>query len=764
MLNRITVNVLLKSVIITLALVVVAMSSWSAWSSWKRLESAKRIATVIEASADMFAALPGLRNDRSMTAQHLATDQPVKELSPALAKARIIDLPNMKLALAVLKTADFPERQSAVTALSAGVDKLSALQQQTEAAIKLPKSQRPAELSDTYGKTAVGLLTLLDTISAQLNRSVRLEDPYIDQLLELKQLAWATRNAGGECSLMISNALGGIPLPSDATSAYAKNLGKIDVAWSALMEIAAGLPLPARFTAAVDEAKREFFGPDYMALRTKLVNALAAGQPVDLKYADWTPMSIAKLNSLLAVADTALDVAKDHTAARHADAIWGLSLALGLLALALTVVFAMLFVVSHRVTGPLRQIQQAMLKIAGGDFSVVLPGLERKDEIGDVANAIERFKVLVDEKAHAEAAEALRRQKVEADRQAQLAEAEASAQAKVAEERARMAEEQTRAVKALGVGLQRLSSGDLTFRLTEAFPDAYQELKDDFNETMMQLSDTIGALTESAREVTGASAEISTSTSDLSQRTEEQAASLEETSASMEEIASTVRKNAENAQQANSSAGSTRVVAERGGEVVAKAVEAMARIEESSRKISDIIGVIDEIARQTNLLALNAAVEAARAGDAGRGFAVVASEVRTLAQRSSQAAKDIKDLITGSAGQVRDGVDLVNRAGSSLGEIVDSIKKVAEIVAEIANASTEQAGGIDQINKALAQMDEVVQQNSALVEESAATAKMLEQQAQAMSERVANFKVDAATAAAQSAGGIRRDGHVTAAA
>jgi PAS domain S-box-containing protein len=169
----------------------------------------------------------------------------------------------------------------------------------------------------------------------------------------------------------------------------------------------------------------------------------------------------------------------------------------------------------------------------------------------------------------------------------------------------------------------------------------------------------------SAREITSASAEIAASTTDLSQRTEEQAASLEETSASMEEMSATVKKNAENAQQANQSAGATRDVADRGGEVVAKAVEAMARIEESSRKISDIIGVIDEIARQTNLLALNAAVEAARAGEAGRGFAVVASEVRSLAQRSSQAAKDIKDLITNSNSQVKDGVDLVNKAGTA---------------------------------------------------------------------------------------------------
>ena len=275
---------------------------------------------------------------------------------------------------------------------------------------------------------------------------------------------------------------------------------------------------------------------------------------------------------------------------------------------------------------------------------------------------------------------------------------------------------------------------------------------------------TIANIKVAAREVTNASAEISTSTTDLSQRTEEQAASLEETSASMEEMTATVKKNAENAQQANQFASGTREVADRGGEVVAKAVDAMARIEESSRKIADIIGVIDEIARQTNLLALNAAVEAARAGEAGRGFAVVASEVRSLAQRSSQAAKDIKDLITSSSAQVKDGVDLVNRAGGSLSEIVESIKKVTDIVRDIANASIEQSTGIEQINKALTQMDEVTQQNSALVEENAATAKTLEHQAAAMDERVAFFRLREGAASAETqrpAGAEERQATVT---
>ena len=249
------------------------------------------------------------------------------------------------------------------------------------------------------------------------------------------------------------------------------------------------------------------------------------------------------------------------------------------------------------------------------------------------------------------------------------------------------AAEQSRIVDTLALGLKKLAEGDLSFRLVD-FPEAYDQVKDDFNGAMERLQDTTRTIVAATNEVTNATAEISTSTTDLSQRTEEQAASLEETSASMEQISATVKKNAENARQANQSASGANKVADRGGHVVSQAVDAMARIEQSSRKISDIIGVIDEIARQTNLLALNAAVEAARAGDAGRGFAVVASEVRSLAQRSSQVAKDVKDLILNSNNQIKDGVDLVGKAGAALSEIVEAIKGVANIVADIATASS----------------------------------------------------------------------------
>ena len=301
--------------------------------------------------------------------------------------------------------------------------------------------------------------------------------------------------------------------------------------------------------------------------------------------------------------------------------------------------------------------------------------------------------------------------------------------------------QQRTVVEALTQKLDCLARGDLTVQIADEVAAEYRTLRDNFNRATSQLQATIQAITTVAAEVTNAASEISASTTDLSQRTEEQAASLEQTSATMEQIAATVKKNAENAQQANQLANGTLDVADRGGQVVAKVVQAMSRIDESSQKIADIIGVIDEIARQTNLLALNAAVEAARAGDAGRGFAVVATEVRSLAQRSSQAAKDINQLITKSNNQVKEGVDLADGAGIALNEIVESIKNVAQVVSDIATASGEQAVGLEQITKALAQMDEVTQQNSALVEENAATAKTLEDQARAMDERVSFFRV-----------------------
>jgi methyl-accepting chemotaxis protein len=394
------------------------------------------------------------------------------------------------------------------------------------------------------------------------------------------------------------------------------------------------------------------------------------------------------------------------------------------------------FMVHRTVIMLINRMRLAMMELAAGNMNAQFEGVHRTDEIGDFARAFHNFKQASIDRMHAETEAKELRAQAEAEHAASEAR-----QSAVEAEKAKAAAEQARSLDALAEGLARLAEGDLTISIEDEFAEAYRQIRDDFNTTVGRLHDTVDSIVTSTRDVANASQEISTSTMNLSQRTEEQAASLEQTSASMDEISATVQKNAEHAHHANASAGKARDVADRGRAVVAKTVDAMAQIESSATKISDIIGVIDEIARQTNLLALNAAVEAARAGDAGRGFAVVAAEVRTLAQRSSQAAKDIKDLINNSNGQVKEGVELVGHAGAALIEIVDSIKEVAAVVAEIAAASTEQATGIEQVNKALNQMDEVTQQNSALVEENAATAKTLEQQAAAMDQTVAFFRL-----------------------
>ncbi|MEA9829701.1 methyl-accepting chemotaxis protein [Xanthomonas campestris pv. raphani] len=303
-------------------------------------------------------------------------------------------------------------------------------------------------------------------------------------------------------------------------------------------------------------------------------------------------------------------------------------------------------------------------------------------------------------------------------------------------------------LQSLSALLQSIADGDLTARMTGEFKGVFAQMRDDANTTASQLAEIVGRIQHSAVSINTAASEIAAGNQDLSQRTEQQAANLEETAASMEELTSTVRQNAEHARQANQLAIGAASVASQGGEIVSKVVGTMAGIEASSKKIADIISVIDGISFQTNILALNAAVEAARAGEQGRGFAVVASEVRTLAQRSTAAAKEIKSLIDDSVHRVAEGSTLVHTAGNTMADIVSSVQRVTDIMGEISAASQEQSAGIEQVNLTVTQMDEATQQNAALVEEATAAARSMEEQAGQLTQAVAVFKIEAAPAIA----------------
>jgi methyl-accepting chemotaxis protein len=294
--------------------------------------------------------------------------------------------------------------------------------------------------------------------------------------------------------------------------------------------------------------------------------------------------------------------------------------------------------------------------------------------------------------------------------------------------------------------LTALAAGDLTRTMSGDYQGTFGQLKDDTNTTVERLREVVGRIKEATEAINTAAQEIAAGNQDLSSRTEEQASSLEETASSMEELNATVKQNAENARQANELATSSNEIATRGGQMVKQVVDTMSGIQASSKKIADIVGVIDSIAFQTNILALNAAVEAARAGEQGRGFAVVATEVRNLAQRSATAAKEIKALITESVDKVEGGAQLVNEAGTTMDEVVNSFQQVARLVVDISNASREQSSGIEQVTQAVSQMDEVTQQNAALVEEAAAAAESLEDQARGLVQAVGMFKLSEGTA------------------
>ncbi|WP_406858216.1 methyl-accepting chemotaxis protein [Alsobacter sp. KACC 23698] len=495
-----------------------------------------------------------------------------------------------------------------------------------------------------------------------------------------------------------------------------------------------------------DEAKaRELLhSPLYHQYKAKIMT------PVDEFFALLEHRTQAEVEAAAAASDKAQTMAR---------------LSAGVLALLVLVSGAF---VAIRVLGGLDGLAASMKGIVEGDLSVQVKGAGRTDEIGDMAGHLQVFKENAQRMRKLEAGERAAR-----DRQdSELKAARSAALGKIMQDvgsvvsaaadgdfTARIAVNEVDAdLRELVLGINRInqtvdeatsdfvqaltaiSAGDLTRSIDTAYRGRFEELKDAVNATVTQLADTVMVIQRSASEVTAAAGEINSGAKDLSARTEDQASSLEETAATTEQLAASVKASAASARHAAEMAREATDVASTGGRIVRDAVDAMGRIEDASRKISDISSVIDDIAFQTNLLALNAAVEAARAGEAGKGFAVVASEVRTLAQRSSEAAKDINALIASTSQEVTQGVEMVRSAGAALEQIVGASEKVSATVNEISAATAEQANGIDEMSQAVATLDQTTQQNAALAEESSASADSLLTEIRNLNDVVAVFR------------------------
>jgi methyl-accepting chemotaxis protein len=550
-------------------------------------------------------------------------------------------------------------------------------------------------------------------------------------------------------SYLIMNRIGQVytkagTLDAEQTSRFHSGYAQVRIYMNSLREF-----LPK----TLFEQYESFWQLDDARAVQKKIEAMAAGQsytpaPGDLDA--WNATMAKRRDFVASLANAASEEIGALAEGKLDDAHHSFLLIVTVLGglIAVTIVFSM--TVLHALSGAIHRISQRMQLLAEGDKAESIPFLGRKDEIGHIAKSVEVFRQAALRNDELEIAAQEGRRRAETERVELQARAEAEANERL-----------NKATGSLAGGLKRLASGDMLCEIHEQFAPQFEALRQDFNLSVAQLRQALLAVEGSASAVRGGSNEISSATDNLSRRTEQQAASLEETAAALEEITSNVKATSQRSQEARDLVRGARGKAEYSSNVVSSAVLAMGRIEQASKQINQIIGVIDEIAFQTNLLALNAGVEAARAGEAGKGFAVVAQEVRELAQRSANAAKEIKSLISNSTVAVSEGVKLVDDTGNGLKEIADLVQAINGHMEAIASAAQEQSVGLAEVNTAVNHMDQATQQNAAMVEEMNASSVGLAQEAEKLSDLLGQFRThqDGHSAYNEPAGNARQAGY-----
>src|SRR6476661_6839764 len=640
MLNRLTVSALLKTVILVTSFSVVVGFSLNAWDAWGRLQTAGRMAQIADASANMFKAMHNLRTDRSTTNRLLNGDAPMDaDIEKYLRNIRNTEMPAMNNALGLLGSIEFAQQATLVPEFDRLFKTMTALQKEFWEAMAKPKADRRPTLAKEYMEATAAMLATLDKLSGALAAAVNHQDATIDQLLAIKQIAWLLRNTGGEASVIVSTALGVNTVSPETTVAFTKFNGGAEAAWNALELTASGMQLPPAISSAMAATKTAYFEPSYLALRERLLKQVASGEKPEMTANQWTPVTVGRLGAAVAVAEGALDAAKDHAAHLYSTAQRSLVTQLALLVGALALAFGAQMIVARRVIKPLHTMRDAMLKVAAGDLHVDTAYAARHDEIGALAGALETFKQQAADKVRIEAQE-------------------------------------------------RERNAGATAR-QQAIESYVGEFESTVRQTLGQLGDASGQMRTTSSGLSTISRQTNERVQVAEKASSEASMSVDTVAAASEQLSASIN---DISQQAAHAAG----IASRAVGQARDTDGTVQGLAQSAGRIGEVVGLINTIAAQTNLLALNATIEAARAGEAGRGFAVVASEVKSLASQTARATEEISEQISAIQGSTQEAVDTIK----GIGTIID---KMSEIATTVASAVEQQGAATAEIARNIQQ-------------------------------------------------------------
>ena len=629
---------------------------------------------------------------------------------------------------AVAGRATFPDKQRLVTTVLDNKKKVDTIRGIVDAQLALEGAARDAAVSKPWVPTVTALIMSSQDlrIAAQVVPSSALARTQI--MLDLRQSMWVISEYAGRERAAIGGLIGrNAPMNTATLAELSEHRGRLEQAWAMIEAYEKRDFADPAIVSAISTARAAFF-ETFETVREDVYEAGTGDGAYPIAGDQWIAAATKAIDTLLALSTAIGNVTSDYTSAIESGGRTNVVVNGIVLVLAVVLGAFSFWIVVSRVSAPVQRLTSIMSRLADGDLEVAIPSVERGDEIGQMARAVEVFRQA-----------GLNNLRLEA-------EAEESRKLTDQERRQREAQKAAEALElqdttaALGTALERLAEGDLTVRIETPFVGTLEQVRLDFNGSIEKLHSALRVVGGNAEAIAGGSREIQSASDDLAKRTEQQAAAVEETAAALEEITQTVADSTHRAEEAGGLVAKTRTDAERSGQVVRSAIDAMGQIENSSNEISNIIGVIDDIAFQTNLLALNAGVEAARAGEAGKGFAVVAQEVRELAQRSASAAKEIKTLITTSSEQVKSGVQLVGETGRALEQIVAQVSEIDLNVSAIVEAAREQTTGLKEINNAVNAMDQGTQQNAAMVEQTTAASHSLAREAETLRNLLSQFK------------------------